>query len=416
MDLKARARQAGASLDDVLQLLEALSLLSRAREDGEISRWTCAAARQLTLAEGATFVLSEGEYVYYAEEEAPEALWRGRRFRAQECISGWAIQHRQPAVIPDVYIDPRIPQEAYRPTFVRSLAMMPMGRERSVGSIGIYWSREHTATPRELFLLDVLADAAASALEHAECWRERAAPGVPNPGGEAVLTRMLPVLMHDLKNPLGAILLAAQSLSRRAELAASDLKNVERILRSVARARHLVCEVLEYVRLQEAGGLRLDISTTRMDVLAHTVADEVRTAFPLRQVDLLTEEVSGRWDAPRLAEAIINLLNNALQYGPPNRPVTLRVGVWRGEACVEVHNEGSCIPEELRPVLFEPFRRGHQEGRDSVGLGLFIVDQIVRAHGGRIQLRSTPQDGTTFGLHLPMHQLQPIHPPGESPH
>jgi signal transduction histidine kinase len=416
MDLRSQARQAGASLDDVLCLLEATHLLARTREVREVAQRTCAAAKQLSAAEGSSFVLSEGEYVYYAEEESPQRLWRGRRFPTMECISGWAIRHNQAVAIPDIYADSRIPVEAYRPTFVKSLAVLPLGHESPVGSLCVYWAREHAATEREMFLLDVLAEAASSALAHAESRQRmeqcpsRAASSAATPGAEeeSMLMRLLPILTHDLKNPLGAISLAAQSLLRREGLVEQDATNVRRILASVARARYLVDEVLEYARLRQEGGLRLDIVATRMDELSRAVVDEARSAFPHRRFEFICEEVSGMWDPHRLAEALTNLVGNAVQYGHPDMPITLRVGARQAESYVEVHNDGPPIPEDVLPFIFEPFRRGRRDGCNSVGLGLFIVDQIVRAHGGRIQVQSRPESGTTFTLHLPTHQMQPI--------
>ncbi|EPX57581.1 hypothetical protein D187_004883 [Cystobacter fuscus DSM 2262] len=416
MDLRAQAERAGATLEDVLSLLEATQLLARVREFREVAQRTCAMAKRLSAADGATFVLSEGENVYYAEEESPSCLWRGRRFPASECISGWAIHHHQPVAIRDIYADSRIPHAAYRPTFVRSLAILPLGHEAPVGSLGVYWANEHAATEREMFLLDVLAEAASAALAHSECWQQvvrlqsREAPPSETPGSgeDPMLTRLMPILAHDLKNPLGAISLAAQSLLRRDGLAERDHTNVRRILSSVSRARYLVDEVLEYTRLRQMGGLRLDIVSTRMDELARTVVDETRSAFPQRRIEIITEPASGMWDPHRLAEALTNLVGNAVQYGHPDTPVSLRVGTRHTESYIEVHNDGPPIPEELLPFIFEPFRRGRGDGRNSVGLGLFIVDQIIRAHGGNIQVCSQSGLGTTFTLHLPRQQMQPI--------
>ncbi|WP_143177775.1 GAF domain-containing sensor histidine kinase [Cystobacter ferrugineus] len=416
MDLRVRAERAGATLEDVLSLLEATQLLARIREFREVAQRTCSAAKRLSAADGVTFVLSEGENVYYAEEEAPACLWRGRRFPASECISGWAIRHHQPVAIRDIYADSRIPLAAYRPTFVRSLAILPLGHESPVGSLGVYWAHEHAATEREMFLLDVLAEAASAALSHAECWQQVAQfhsrgalpPETPGTGEEPMLMRLMPILAHDLKNPLGAISLAAQSLLRRDGLTERDHTNARRILSSVTRARYLVDEVLEYARLRQMGGLRLDIVPTQMDELARAVVDETRIAFPQRRIELISEQTSGMWDPHRLAEALTNLVGNAAQYGYPDTPITLRVGVRQTESYVEVHNDGPPIPEEILPFIFEPFRRGRGDGRNSVGLGLFIVEQIVRAHGGNIQVCSQAGLGTTFTLHLPTQQMQPI--------
>ncbi|PTL85286.1 GAF domain-containing sensor histidine kinase [Vitiosangium sp. GDMCC 1.1324] len=416
MDLEARAEKVGVSFQDVLQLLEASRLLAQAQDVRDIAHRVCGLVKRLVGADGVTFVLSEGELVYYAEEESPERLWKGRRFPAKMCISGWAIMNRQAAVIEDIYVDPRIPIEAYRPTFVRSLAMVPIGHEQPRGSIGVYWARNHKASERELFLVEMIAEAALAALSRVELQQEAEhlrlrlafSEGTSRVEEDPTLARLIPVVAHDLKNPLGAISLASQSLIRRGTVGGNDLVNVRRILSCVERARRLVEEVLEYARLKAQGGLPLDLEDARLDDVARSVVEEARTAFPERQIDFVAEEIHGMWDPHRLAEVLANLLGNALQYGHPDRPVTLRVESWNGEPSVEVHNFGPVIPKDLLPVLFEPFRRGRSDGHDSVGLGLFIVNQIVQAHGGYIRVRSTAEQGTSFTVHLPRCQASPI--------
>ena len=132
------------------------------------------AARRLTGAHGSTFVLLEGDQVYYADEDSMSPLWRGQRFPASACISGWAIQHRETVVIADIRTDERIPQEAYRPTFVRSLVMTPMLTPEPVGALGAYWSHRGVPRPEAVRALEQLADLAAAALH-------RCPPRVPDP-------------------------------------------------------------------------------------------------------------------------------------------------------------------------------------------------------------------------------------------
>ena len=122
-------------------------------------------ARTLVDADGVTFVLREGEYCHYADENAIAPLWKGRRFPSDICISGWVMAHGEPAVIPDVFADSRIPADVYRPTFVRSLEMVPVGRAALAAAIGAYWSAPHIATEEQLDALQALADAAAVVLD-----------------------------------------------------------------------------------------------------------------------------------------------------------------------------------------------------------------------------------------------------------
>jgi putative two-component system response regulator len=140
--------------------------LSMARSLAEIQAIVGSAARRLTGADGATFVIREGERCFYADEDAISPLWKGQRFPIESCISGWAMLNRQAAVIPDIYEDERIPQDAYRPTFVKSLAMVPIRRLDPIGAIGNYWASHHEPTGEELALLQALADSTAVAIEN----------------------------------------------------------------------------------------------------------------------------------------------------------------------------------------------------------------------------------------------------------
>lgn len=117
------------------------------------------AARALTGALGATFVLREGEYCFYADEDAIAPLWKGQRFPMTSCISGWAMLNDETALVPDIEVDPRIPLEAYRPTFVRSLVMAPVRSPEPVAAIGAYWSTSRHTNPDEVQRLEALAAA-----------------------------------------------------------------------------------------------------------------------------------------------------------------------------------------------------------------------------------------------------------------
>lgn len=148
------------------RLVGAVRDLAAARGVDDIVEVVRHAARQIADADGATFVLRDNGRCYYVDEDAIEPLWSGLRFPMEACISGWAMLNEQQVVIPDIYLDDRIPHEAYRPTFVQSLAMTPIRTADPVGAIGVYWARTHKATPTELRLLQALADSTAVAMEN----------------------------------------------------------------------------------------------------------------------------------------------------------------------------------------------------------------------------------------------------------
>lgn len=152
------------------RLVQAVEDLSLARDLTRVQEIVRTTARELTGADGATFVLRDNGHCYYADEDAIEPLWKGKRFPMGLCISGWVMMNRQSTQIEDIYSDPRIPADAYRPTFVKSLAMVPIRTTSPIGAIGNYWARPHRATRDEMRLLKALADTTAVALENIEAF------------------------------------------------------------------------------------------------------------------------------------------------------------------------------------------------------------------------------------------------------
>jgi diguanylate cyclase (GGDEF)-like protein len=163
---------AGAPVEEV-PAGEALNALAETAQDlshaatmQDVQRVVRAAARRLTAADGATLILRDGEECFYLDEDAIEPLWKGRRFPLSTCISGWSMLNGEPAVIEDIYADDRIPHDAYRATFVKSLLMVPIVGREPIGAIGLYWARHHLATESQIALIRALAASTAVALEH----------------------------------------------------------------------------------------------------------------------------------------------------------------------------------------------------------------------------------------------------------
>jgi diguanylate cyclase (GGDEF)-like protein len=126
------------------------------------------AARELVGADGAAFVLRDNGKCFYAEEDAIGPLWKGLRFPLEACISGWSMINRQAVVVPNIFEDPRIPIDAYRPTFVRSLAMVPIRTIEPIGAIGTYWAQSYRCTQEQVKILQTLADVTAVAMENVQ--------------------------------------------------------------------------------------------------------------------------------------------------------------------------------------------------------------------------------------------------------
>jgi sigma-B regulation protein RsbU (phosphoserine phosphatase) len=215
--------------------------------------------------------------------------------------------------------------------------------------------------------------------------------------------QLIGIVSHDLRNPLNAVMLAAELLGD-SELG-ENAQTVRRITASAARANRLIGDLLDFTQARLGGGLRVARRPLDLHAVVAECLDEVRMAAPGRAiVHRRVGEGGGRGDADRLAQVLTNLVNNALVYGTPTEPVTVTTVVAEATLEIEVHNAGPPIPDELRPHMFEPLRRGEQQmqlGSRSVGLGLYIVSEIAAAHGGRITLRSTAAEGTTFVVSVP---------------
>lgn len=156
--------------DPLLTLVETVEALSEARTIDQIAAVVRSQARRISGADGVTFVLRDGDKCWYLDEDAIGPLWKGQRFPLTACISGWAMLNAETAVIPDIYVDDRIPHDAYRPTFVKSLVMTPVRRNDPIAAIGAYWAVERRPTDEEVQKLEVMARATAAALENARMY------------------------------------------------------------------------------------------------------------------------------------------------------------------------------------------------------------------------------------------------------
>lgn len=153
-------------------LVNTVQHLSLARDIDAITDIVRKAARQITGADGAAFVLKDNNQCYYANEDAISPLWKGQRFPLESCVSGWTMLNKQVAIIPDIYQDERVPVEAYKPTFVKSLVMVPIRTLSPIGAIGNYWAQHHEPTPEEIELLQSLADITSVSIENVYAYNE----------------------------------------------------------------------------------------------------------------------------------------------------------------------------------------------------------------------------------------------------
>ncbi|NTX63582.1 response regulator [Myxococcus sp. CA051A] len=214
------------------------------------------------------------------------------------------------------------------------------------------------------------------------------------------------VVSHDLRNPLSVITTVASHLLRKTE-DPQRAKAIERALRSAERANLIINDLLDVTHARVTS--HLPVSRQRIDLLAllKEALDDLGLSHPGREIQLVATEVVvlGDWDPGRLTQVATNLITNALQYGAERAPVRVTLRAEADEVVFAVHNRGPVIPDDLVPVLFNPFRQGQHAQRrvagGGLGLGLYIVEQIVRSHGGTVSVRSSEAEGTTFTVVLP---------------
>jgi PAS domain S-box-containing protein len=147
-----------------MALVKAVERLATAGSLDDIIAVVRETARDIAGSDGVCFVLKDGDFCHYVEEHAIGPLWKGRRFPLTACISGWCMLRDEPAVIPDIYLDPRIPHDAYRPTFVKSLVMVPVKTTECIAAIGTYWAETRDFSDEELMLIDALGRSTAAAI------------------------------------------------------------------------------------------------------------------------------------------------------------------------------------------------------------------------------------------------------------
>lgn len=214
--------------------------------------------------------------------------------------------------------------------------------------------------------------------------------------------QMVGIVSHDLRNPLSAILMGVQLLARTEnERSARVLGHVRN---SAERAQRLIEELLDFTQARVGSGLIVNLQPMDLHQLVEHTLDELTLAFPDRKINHVTQGVAQcTGDADRLAQLIGNLVSNAATYGRAGTPIMVRSAIDDGMASVEVHNEGEPIPTTMLATVFEPMVRGVTGSNTvrSVGLGLFIVKEIAKAHGGEMAASSAAAQGTTFTLRFP---------------
>nr|WP_298689891.1 ATP-binding protein [uncultured Dongia sp.] len=423
-------------------LIDAIEKLSAARNFARVIDIVKQAARQIAGADGATVVLREGEHCYYVDEDAISPLWKGHKFPMNSCISGWAMTNRAVAVIPDIYLDDRIPHDAYRPTFVKSLVMVPVRVDDPLAAIGVYWAKQFTPGPDEIALLESLARATATAIANVNLeisLRETAAKAeaqaeqirLARETSQTATARQAHIeeqlrqaqkmeaigqltggIAHDFNNLLSIIVGNLDTLTPRLrDPVERDLAN--EALNGALRGAELTKQLLMFARRQELAPAPTDVGLLMREsatLLGRTLGDSIAVTV---------SAASDLWlclaDPNQIDMAVLNLAINARDAMPDGGTLTIETSnvhldasyadskpeVMAGDYVkIAVSDTGCGMAPDVLQRVFEPFFTTKNAGQGT-GLGLSMVYGFAKQSGGHLSIYSEVGFGTTVNLYLP---------------
>jgi K+-sensing histidine kinase KdpD len=396
---------ASKGMEHLIQVVQELSL---ARDLATVMAIVRTAARKLTGADGATFVLRDQDQCYYADEDAISPLWKGCRFPLKTCISGWVMLNRQAVAIEDIYNDDRIPHDAYRPTFVKSLAMVPIRTIEPIGAIGNYWANTHLPTAAELNLLQSLADITAVTLENVKVYAELERRVKERTADLEAANKSLEAfsrsVSHDLRAPLrsikGLIELLYESLGDKLE---PHEKNIsERIVNSVTRMDQLIMGLLEFSTMGKQKIYKSRVAMKEM-------VDELCVYFLEMEDQRLIEFIVAPLpdvdaDHTLIRQVWMNLLSNAVKYSSKKAAARIEIGFQDSDDHVLyfVKDNGAGFDMAYAEELFGVFKRMHSVKEfEGIGIGLSLAERIVLKHDGKIWAEARVDEGAEFYFTLP---------------
>jgi light-regulated signal transduction histidine kinase (bacteriophytochrome) len=323
--------------------------------------------------------------------------------------------NRQPAVIEDIYQDDRIPHDAYRPTFVKSLVMVPIRRVEPIGAIGTYWATRRKPSAEDVNLLQALADSASIAMEAVDVFtnlEKRVAQRTDELKRRSLelelLNRELEAfsysVAHDLRAPLITIDGFAQVLADtlRDRLDESDRGHLRHIQDSVSRMHKLIEDLLGLSRIVRAPLLPTTVDLT---AIARDIATRLQQAAPERHGEfLISPDLTAEGDTGLLRIVLDNLLANAWKFTSKRAHALIELGATHstGECVYFVRDNGAGFDTRYAGKLFGPFQRCHsQSDFPGTGIGLATCQRIIHRHGGDIWAEAQLDRGATFYFTLP---------------
>lgn len=397
-----------AKRDSSKVLTQAFERLAQARDLRDITAIAAESARQISGAQGATFVLRDGDLCYYADEHSISPLWKGKRFPMVNCISGWSMIHQEAVLIPDIYQDNRIPHDAYRPTFVKSLCMVPIRIDNPIGAIGNYWSESYTPSEDEIKSLQILANSTAIALENLELRivltkQNTTTTGLQHRNNE--LEVAINSMAHDLRTPVAGMTGMAELL--RIRLADKIDKDSYDYLGAIMdTGRQAAVQIERILMLYRATNGNLAKQELNITQITQELINVLKPEIQNRLVEFNVEpHLKAYADAPLVRVVLGNLLSNAIKYSSKKPRTKIEVGLHKNETRFNtfyVRDNGDGFEPALANKLFQPLNRLHtQSDFAGTGLGLASVAKIVEVHGGQCSAEGRPSEGATFFFSLP---------------
>lgn len=218
----------------------------------------------------------------------------------------------------------------------------------------------------------------------------------------------LAILGHDLRNPLNSVMMSAGVLSRIGKLTPQASAMVDGISTSATAMAKMIGDLLDFTGAGLGGVMPTSPAPMDLKQLCSEVIGEMRAAYPQRTIRYESVgDLAGHWDAARLRQLVSNLMGNAIQHGGDTSPIDLKASAQGAGIQMTVHNSGPPIPGNLLPTIFDPLVRDQspelqkQRRPGSIGLGLYIAREVVTAHGGSIDVKSSKEEGTLFTVRLP---------------
>jgi len=383
--------------------------LSLAKDIESIMKIVRTVARKITGADGATFVLKDGNFCYYAEEDAISPLWKGNRFPINNCISGWAMLNKKAAVVENIYNDDRIPIDAYRPTFVKSLVVVPIRKMDPIGAIGNYWAQKRQPTKIEISLLQSLADIAAVSIENVNIknnledkLNERTHMLNQLKKQKTQLEEFTHIIAHNLRAPLSNLLLLSNMIEE-SNLIEEKLSYISKQQPIINHIHETLEELVEAIHVKDDFSLQRDLINLERCVEKAKILLEGEIVASDATITYDFSQVNYAYFPEKYMESIVfNLLSNSVKYRSPDRKPNVYIKSFKdnGWTFLQVRDNGIGIDLEKNKDKIFMLRKTFHQHPDAKGFGLFITRTQIEAMGGSISVESSVGKGSIFTIKL----------------